>query len=49
MQVIGSKLYPYFYRKSEDTDVIGTKAEFFNVVKACKTSEILLSKKILHM
>ena len=36
MQVIGSKLYPYFYRKSEDTDVIGTKAEFFNVVKACK-------------
>lgn len=35
MQVIGSKLYPYFYRKSEDTDVIGTKAEFFNVVKAC--------------
>ena len=36
MQVIGSKLYPYFYRKSEDTDVIGTKAEFFDVVKACK-------------
>ena len=36
MQVIGSRLYPYFYRKSEDTDVIGTKAEFFNVVKACK-------------
>lgn len=36
MQVIGSKLYPYFYRKSGDTDVIGTKAEFFNVVKACK-------------
>lgn len=36
MQVIGSKLCPYFYRKSEDTDVIGTKAEFFNVVKACK-------------
>lgn len=35
MQVIGSKLYPYFYRKSEDTDVIGTKAEFFNVVKGC--------------
>lgn len=35
MQVIGSKLYPYFYRKSEDTDVIGTKAEFFDVVKAC--------------
>ena len=36
MQVIGSKLYPFFYRKSEDTDVIGTKAEFFNVVKTCK-------------
>lgn len=36
MQVIGSKLYPYFYRKSEDMDVIGTKAEFFDVVKACK-------------
>lgn len=36
MQVIGSKLYPYFYRKSEDTDIIGTKAEFFNVVKTCK-------------
>jgi hypothetical protein len=35
MQVIGSKLHPYFYRKSEDTDVIGTKAEFFDVVKAC--------------
>lgn len=35
MQVIGSKLCHYFYRKSEDTDVIGTKAEFFDVVKAC--------------
>lgn len=45
MQVIGSKLYPCFYRKSEDTDVIGTKAEFFNVVKACKNIKDIAIKE----
>lgn len=45
MQVIGSKLCPYFYRKSEDTDVIGTKAEFFNVVKVCKNIKDIAIKE----
>lgn len=45
MQVIGSKLCPYFYRKSEDTDIIGTKEEFFNVVKACKNIKDIAIKE----